>query len=459
MSCIVPIRELSVEQRDLFKRMGNDLKVVSKPPELKPWQMKLKFKPQVFYKKVEIQCYQELLYDRDNPRIVVPFAYARDKKLPIVPYMYPTLSTQKCTFLATLLDRQLEIEEEAMSILQMHKSILLSLYTGFGKSLFGLYLASQLRKKTIIVVHRSIIMSQWQEDIEKVLPNIKCKILSSKDTFNDVKDYDFILANVVNITEVDKNIFLSFGLVIIDEIHTMVTEAFSKSFFCLQPEYVIGLSATPERIDGLNQLIDLTVGKHTIVRKMHRIYNVYKIFTKIKPTITKKADGGMDWNSLLKSLSEHPLRNELIVKLIRFFSTRNILVVCKLVEHVRLLEQMCLEAEPDMQVSTFYGNKASYNKECRVLIASLSKSGVGFSFAKLDMLILAGDIKDNYQQVVGRIFRRSDTYPMVVDLVDSHATCRSHFEDQRKLVYTQSGGIIKDFDSTFPSFHELTDML
>ena len=459
MSAIVPIRELNVEQRNVFKRLSTQLKVISKPPELKPWQKKLKFKPQIFYKKVEIQCYQELLYDRDNPRIVLPFALAKQLQFPTVQYMYPTLSEQKCTFLATLLDRQTEIEEEALQILSTHKSILLSLFTGFGKSLFGLYLASKLRKKTIIIVHRSIIMSQWAEDIEKVLPNIRCKVLSSKDTFNDYKDVDFILANVVNITEVDRNIFLSFGLVIIDEIHTMVTEAFSKSFFCLQPEYVIGLSATPERVDGLNQLIDLTVGEHRIIRKMHRMYNVYKIHTKIKPYVTKKADGSTDWNSVLKSLSENPTRNELIVKLIRFFSTRNILVVCKLVEHVRLLEELCLEAEPDMEVSTFYGNKSSYNKECRVLIASLSKSGVGFSFAKLDMLILAGDIKDNYQQVVGRIFRRSDTYPIVVDLVDSHSSCRSHFDDQRKTVYTNSGGVIQDFDSIFPSFHQLTSLM
>ena len=47
-------------------------------------------------------------------------------------------------------------------------------------------------------------------------------------------------------------------------------------------------------------------------------------------------------------------------------------------------------------------------------------------------------------QILGRIFRKEDTLPVVFDLVDKHAILNKHFES-RKEVYLGIGGEIKNY--------------
>ena len=455
MSALIPIRSLKKEQ---FMAMQTDLHVVSIPPEPKNKFNKFQLKSQLmFYKKIEIDCYLPDQSEPDNPKIIVPFGYAYQKNLPVIRSVFMSLSNQKCQFNATLLERQEEIKDECLEIIKRTGSVLLSLYTGFGKTIFALYLASQLKRKTMIMVHRSIIETQWIDDISKLLPNMKYKVLQTKDTMSDIADVDILIANVVNVPKFDSSMFMMFGLLIIDEIHTVVTDSFSKAFLKVMPEYVIGLSATPNRPDGLDRLIELTVGPECIIRKMYRLFNVYKINTKVAPIVQKTDQGNLIWNSVIDSLSKNKERNELIIKLIQFFEQRNILVLCKLKSHVQELERLCKESESTMKVDTFFGSDKNVNQDCRVLISTCSKSGVGFSMAKLDMLIVAADVKDGFQQYLGRIFRKQDTFPIVVDLVDNHSSCKSHFTERQKI-YTDQGGVVHSFDKVFKHFDDYMDM-
>jgi superfamily II DNA or RNA helicase len=74
--------------------------------------------------------------------------------------------------------------------------------------------------------------------------------------------------NATNIEKMGRKFFEGIGLVICDEVHLLVAETLSRSLQYLCPRYLIGLSATPYRLDGLNILLDLYFGEDKIIREM-----------------------------------------------------------------------------------------------------------------------------------------------------------------------------------------------
>ena len=50
---------------------------------------------------------------------------------------------------------------------------ILDVYTGAGKTVMALYILSQLRKKTLILVHKTFLLNQWEERIRQFLPSAR----------------------------------------------------------------------------------------------------------------------------------------------------------------------------------------------------------------------------------------------------------------------------------------------
>lgn len=97
------------------------------------------------------------------------------------------------------------------------------------------------------------------------------------------------------------------------------------------------------------------------------------------------------------------------------------------------------------------GTKKKFNNEARILISTYSKSGVGFDHPKLDMMIVASDVDENYEQYFGRCVRREDVDPIFVDLVDKLKSLETHFRN-RKNYAVSVGGTVKDFRKMHPDF-------
>ena len=350
------------------------------------------------------------------------------------------------SFKGNLLKRQEDILEESMNILNTKRTILLSLYTGFGKTIYALYLVSQLGYKTLILCHRKIIIEQWCDSIKRYLPDVKYRVLDPKIT--DYSNFDIVIANVINIPKLNESRYMSFGTIVIYEIHTVCTEKFSISLKSINPKYAIGISATPERSDGMDRIIDLYVGGGKIIRKMWRIFNVYKLQTDIKPDYTTTADGTMNWNSVLQSLAQNSKRNTLICNIIQYFKCRTILVLVKLIDHAKVLQEEL--AQMGIEASTFMNTDKFVNYTSPVLIATYSKGGVGFDHPGLDMLILGADVEENFMQYLGRVFRR-DMPPIYIDLVDEMSTLSKHSATRLKIC-KEVGGVVRKFEDVFPDW-------
>ena len=392
-----------------------------------------------FQKHIQVEAFT---FD-DNDNIYLPFSYSYHflPKSTIVSHTKTSM-----TFSGKLLDRQKDIRDEAFEILNRTKSLLLCLHTGFGKTIFALYIASKINLKTIVLCHRKIIMDQWIESIEKYLPGTSVSIWTPKLK----KLPDILIANVLSINKWSRDQYKEYGLVIADEIHTMCTEQMIKGFTHLTPEYLIGLSATPFRTDGMDRLIELYVGPEIIFRKMTKIFNVYRLNTEFTPNVEYTVDGTLNWNSVIESQSFDDDRNNLICDIIRIFENRNILVLVKRVEHAHILFNKLKSYNQD--VDMFLGSDKSVNYECRILIATYSKGGVGFDNPKLNMLITASDVEENFMQYIGRIFRKDDVSPIYIDLIDNNSIIKKH-ASTRKKISIEIGGHIRDFNKSFPDFN------
>ena len=93
-------------------------------------------------------------------------------------------------------------------------------------------------------------------------------------------------------------------------------------------------------------------------------------------------------------------------------------------------------------VSVFKESDSNYDKNVRVLISSYQKVGTGFSHDKLDMLILGSDTEEYFLQYLGRVFRRQDSSPLIIDIVDDHSVLWKHYRTRAK-VYRECGGKIQ----------------
>jgi ribosomal 50S subunit-associated protein YjgA (DUF615 family) len=78
--------------------------------------------------------------------------------------------------------------------------------------------------------------------------------------------------------------------------------------------------------------------------------------------------------------------------------------------------------------------------------------------AKLDMLIGAADVLENFTQYIGRIFRRDDVSSIYIDLIDEMSTMKKHSVERLKIC-KELGAEVKDFEKTFRDFFKMISYL
>ena len=78
----------------------------------------------------------------------------------------------------------------------------------------------------------------------------------------DIQDKDIVIGMVQTMydRQYQENAFSSFGLTIIDEVHRIGSEQFSKTLFKTITPYMLGISATVERKDKLTKILYMFIG-------------------------------------------------------------------------------------------------------------------------------------------------------------------------------------------------------
>ena len=359
---------------------------------------------------------------------VFPFAYMREKGV-----RNPATGAVRrpLEFVGTLRPEQVKVRDECIQHLNATGSSILSMYPGFGKTALAIELASRIGLPTLVVVNRIVLLNQWRDSVVRFCP--RASISTSYDRPNGAQ---IVIVNAINVEKMKD--LGRYGLFVVDECHMIVTETLSKCLLAVQPRYLLGLSATPYRPDGMDTLIDLHFGKNKIIRKLSRKHTVYVVDTGFVPEMKIGRSGKPEWNSVIDSQSRAECRVELIRRIVDKFKSRKFLILCKRIDQAKLIEEKLASMNP----TTLFGDSQTYNKDSRILIATVQKAGVGFDDCTIDALILASDIQEYFVQYLGRCMRTPEVVPLVFDLVDRNTILKRHFAE-RKRVYLESGGEIK----------------
>jgi superfamily II DNA or RNA helicase len=377
-----------------------------------------------------------------NESVLLPFAYSV-RNLKLKRKKRTMFDVMDASFMGELRDEQSIVKKEAIEILNKKGSVILSMYCGFGKTITSINIACSIGMKTLVIVNKLVLMKQWEESIHLFCPNAVVQKVTPKSKVDE--SADFLVVNAINVPKLGPEFFESVGVVIVDEAHLIMAETVSKCMQTVSPRYLIGLTATPYRPDGLDLLLEFYFGKDKIIRELFRKHIVHKVVTNFVPLVEITAQGRMNWGSVLDSQSKDPDRNQLIVNIIQHYKERNFLVLVKRVEQGDLLEKMLLEQNED--VTSLVGSRQTFQISSRILIGTCSKVGTGFDHPKLDTLLLAADVEEYFIQYLGRCMRTRDGTPMVFDLVDDNRVLNKHY-NTRKNIYKKHGGTIIQFDKT-----------
>lgn len=165
-------------------------------------------------------------------------------------------------FLLKLRDTQ---KEAFKSFIKANSSPVLNgsiqLPTGKGKTILGTAIAAHFKVKTLVIVHKTDLVNGWREDIDKAFGGAADVGLIKAQSRKIGKH--FTIATIQTLNNLSREeldtLYNTFGLVIQDEMHHCPASSFNlvDNF---KSRYRLGLSATPERSDGLSHIMKLYFG-------------------------------------------------------------------------------------------------------------------------------------------------------------------------------------------------------
>lgn len=319
---------------------------------------------------------------------------------------------------------------------------ILQLPPGYGKTVMALYILCELNVKTLIIVHKEFLMTQWKDRIEQYIPG--CEVGIIKQSKTDI-DKPIVIGSLQSICSrnYDNEVFNGFGLVIIDECHHIGAQVFSRALNKVNFKYSLGLSATVNRKDGLSKVFKWFIGdivykiqkKKTITTEVlclvynEEEYQKEETMYNGKPNISK----------MINNICEYLPRTKYIVDTIKeLYDNRNIIVLSDRRKHLEDMYGMLDGYERGYYVGGMKKEQLKESEEKKVILGTYNMVSEGFDLPKLDTLILASP-KSDIEQSVGRIQRKheiteQDNIPLVVDIIDDYSVFKNQAK-KRKAFY------------------------
>ena len=317
--------------------------------------------------------------------------------------------------------------------------------TAFGKTIMGIYLSCKLKLKTLVLVNRKVLITQW---IDKISQFSDCKADTLK-TYNDSTDILIATIQTMSKEKYYKKYRKDFGMLFIDECHTIPTDKFINCLFYYTPKVRLGFSATPNRSDQRDILLEphlCTIFKETetkIIKKQNSTLLLldFQEELEIKKDHKKKIIYHTYLQSILNSQNLFNCITSSISKILEF-ENKNILFLSDRLSQINQLK----EVFPEAKLLTGK-NKEDVTSESRLVLATSSVAGTGLDIPHLNCLIF-GTPKKNLTQLLGRIYRQNHKEsPIIIDFYTSLNTFSLNSMKARKSQIKKSINIDKVVDS------------
>lgn len=366
--------------------------------------------------------------------VYLPYYFGR-KKFPETPF--PSYETREFNFTGTLFPYQIDLVHEAQEQLREYGTTLLAIYTGGGKTILSVYLASCLKLLTLIIVHRRTLVEQWKETLDKATDSKVFIVGTGNEEINE--DISVIISMDTRFKKIPEGVRKKIGLVILDEAHLLCTPKRVSMLLGTQPRYIIGATATPFREDNLFIMMKALLGNHQVQKLLEKEFKLIRVLTGITPELRQNRQGHLDWAHFVTSLGHSDERNEILYSLLEEHSKDKVMILSWQVNHCHILHQ---ELQKRGKSSALFINNVIKYHDASILIATFSKGGVGFDQSSLaqnfdghriNVLILMGTTKSQnlIQQVFGRAFRAPQDISIYV-FIDEVGVAKSHWGIMKK---------------------------
>ena len=368
----------------------------------------------------------------------------------------PTPATPDLSFIGTLT----AIQNAAVDAMLEHEEGVLVAPPGAGKTVMACAAIVRRRTPTLILVHRKQLLDQWSDRLQNFIGLSKNEIhVLGKARYPDAPVALGMFPTLAR-SEFPEALLAKYGHVIIDECHHVPAASFEAAMKCCTARYILGLTATPNRKDGLQKILFLQCGpiRHRIdldhSEEQSRTVFVREFSLRL-PAEKDRLPIHQIWEHLIQSGE----RNRAIASDVSsaLKEQRFCALLSDRKEHLNALESLLREKWPEESVyridgstnqklrTAILGNLRARAAEERpfVLLATASLLGEGFDMPELDTLFLTMPIsfKGRLIQYAGRLHRFSEKKKSVriYDYVEPDHPLTAQMYRKRTTAYREMG--------------------
>jgi superfamily II DNA or RNA helicase len=319
------------------------------------------------------------------------------------------------TFRGALRDAQLP----AVDVMSRHDLGILEAPPGTGKTVMACALIAHHRTPTLVLVDRKPLLEQWRDRLRTHLDIEAGQIGAGKK--RPTKAVDIAMIQTVTRSEQPGELLDGYGLVVVDECHHVPAPTVERALRQIEARRWLGLTATPQRSDGLKQIMIMQCGpiRHRLRQRtdnLDRRMHVHRT-----DLVIDDATDGITRGEVLAlcnaALLEDQARAEQVCHDVAsaMSAGRNCLVLSGRTEHVEVLADG-LRGHGLTPLVLHGGLKPKQRRDVHdrlteddqvLLVATDRYIGEGFDCPRLDTLFLTFPISSPQRitQYVGRILR------------------------------------------------------
>ena len=347
-------------------------------------------------------------------------------------------------FAGTLNSLQRESVDRALARMvgEGPRGTMLVLPCGYGKTVCGLAIAAALGRRTLCLVHKAFLVSQWQERVAQFLPTASFGKIQ-QNTVDGTSDIVIGMIQSLAARDYSDELLRRFGTIIVDEAHHMSAPVFSQALRKLPAKHIIALSATPDRPDGLTPMLHWSMGEicQRVQRKAEATRVTCAVYSGQRVERTYR-NGKIALPLMLNDMALDGQRNQLIADRIALYVSggRTVIVLTDRLAQLQALYALLTAGSLVAEDIAFYvGSTRASDREHAtkraVILSTYSMAKEGLDIPRLDTLVLATP-KGDVEQAIGRIQRRCDgkQVPLVCDVCDDFSFF-AHLNKKRLRFY------------------------
>ncbi|EPR4926720.1 TOTE conflict system archaeo-eukaryotic primase domain-containing protein, partial [Escherichia coli] len=311
-------------------------------------------------------------------------------------------------------------QEEAVSALLRYDTGVLCAPTAFGKTVTAAAVIARRKVNTLILVHRTELLKQWQERLAVFLQVGDSIGIIGGGKHKPCGNIDIAVVQSISRHGEVEPLVRNYGQIIVDECHHIGAVSFSAILKETNARYLLGLTATPIRRDGLHPIIFMYCGaiRHTAARPKESLHNL-EVLTRSRFTSGHLPSDARIQDIFREIALDHDRTVAIAEEAMKAFGQgRKVLVLTERTDHLDdiasvmntlklspfVLHSRLSKKKRTMLIS---GLNALPPDSPRILLSTGRLIGEGFDHPPLDTLILAMPVswKGTLQQYAGRLHR------------------------------------------------------